>query len=70
VFYPSKFIYPRTARFLLQRPELAVTDVPMLYNSDDWKKERGRTIRFLSYGMMSTEDWKGAETPTYMGASF
>jgi nucleolar pre-ribosomal-associated protein 1 len=63
VFYPSNFIYPRTARFLLQRPELDVTDVPMLYSmlygsSDDWKKERGWIIRFLSDGMMSTEDWK------------
>ncbi|KAG2063529.1 hypothetical protein BDR04DRAFT_1037683, partial [Suillus decipiens] len=26
--------------------------------SDDWKKERGWIIRFLSDGMMSTEDWK------------
>ncbi|KAH7927036.1 hypothetical protein BV22DRAFT_1103957 [Leucogyrophana mollusca] len=63
IFYPSNFIYPPTARFLLQRPELDVTDVPMLYgmlysNSDDWKKERGWIIRFLSDGMMSTEDWK------------
>ncbi|KAG2124689.1 ribosome 60S biogenesis N-terminal-domain-containing protein [Suillus clintonianus] len=63
VFYPSNFIYPRTARFLLQRPELDVTDVPMLYgmlygSSDDWKKERGWIVRFLSDGMMSTEDWK------------
>lgn len=63
VFYPSNFIFPRTSRFLLQRPELDVTDVPMLYgmlysNSDDWKKERGWIIRFLSDGMMSTEDWK------------
>jgi len=63
VFYPSNFIYPRTSRFLLQRPELDVTDVPMLYgmlysSSDDWKKERGWIIRFLSDGMMSTEDWK------------
>lgn len=63
VFYPSNFIFPRTSRFLLQRPELDVTDVSMLYgmlysNSDDWKKERGWIIRFLSDGMMSTEDWK------------
>ncbi|KAG0699762.1 hypothetical protein DFH29DRAFT_990668 [Suillus ampliporus] len=63
VFYPSNFIYPRTSRFLLQRPELDVTDVPMLYgmlygSSDDWKKERGWIVRFLSDGMMSTEDWK------------
>jgi nucleolar pre-ribosomal-associated protein 1 len=52
-----------TARFLLQRPELDTSDVPMLYNmlyssSDDWKKERGWIIRFLSDGMMSSEDWR------------
>ncbi|KAG2045770.1 hypothetical protein BDR06DRAFT_1015311 [Suillus hirtellus] len=45
------------------RPELDVTDVPMLYgmlygSSDDWKKERGWTVRFFFDGMMSTEDWK------------
>ncbi|KAG2064662.1 hypothetical protein BDR04DRAFT_1162323 [Suillus decipiens] len=58
----SNFLYPCTACFL-QRPELVVTDVPMLYDmlhgsSDDWKRERGWIIRFLSGGMMSTEDWK------------
>lgn len=63
IFYPSNFIYPMTARFLLQRPELDVSDVPMLYNmlyssSGDWKKERGWIIRFLSDGMMSSEDWR------------
>ncbi|KAF8812641.1 hypothetical protein BYT27DRAFT_7159048 [Phlegmacium glaucopus] len=63
IFYPSNFIYPLTARFLLQRPELDTTDVPMLYgmlysSSDDWRKERGWIIRFLSDGMMSTEDWR------------
>ncbi|KAG5724436.1 Laccase-2 [Termitomyces sp. T112] len=63
IFYPSNFIYPITARFLLQRPELDINDVPLLYNmlycsSDDWKKERGWMIRFLSDGMMSTDDWK------------
>ena len=63
IFYPSNFIYPLTARFLLQRPELDTKDVPMLYgmlysSSDDWKKERGWIIRFLSDGMMSTEDWR------------
>lgn len=63
VFYPSNFIYLRTARFLLQRPELDVTDVPMLYgmlygSSNDWKKERGWIVRCLSDSLMSTEDWK------------
>lgn len=63
IFYPSNFIYPITARFLLQRPELDMNDVPMLYSmlyssSDDWKKERGWIIRFLSDGMMSSADWR------------
>jgi nucleolar pre-ribosomal-associated protein 1 len=63
IFYPSNFIYPTTARFLLQRPELDTTDVPMLYsmvysNSDDWKKERGWILRFLSDGMLSSDDWR------------
>ena len=63
VFYPSSFVYSLTARFLLQRPELDTTDVPMLYSmlynsDDDWRKERGWIIRFLSDGMMSTDDWR------------
>ena len=63
IFYPSNFIYPLTARFLLQCPELDTMDVPMLYgmlysSSDDWKKEREWIIRFLSDGMVSTEDWR------------
>ncbi|KAG6856484.1 hypothetical protein H0H87_003952 [Tephrocybe sp. NHM501043] len=63
IFYPSNFIYPITARFLLQRPELDTNDVPMLYNmlyssTDGWKKERGWIIRFLSDGMMSSDDWR------------
>ncbi|TFK65850.1 hypothetical protein BDN72DRAFT_178326, partial [Pluteus cervinus] len=63
IFYPSNFTYPLTSRFLLQRPELDTSDVPMLYgmlysNSDDWKKERGWIIRFLSDGMVNSDDWK------------
>ncbi|KAK2459367.1 hypothetical protein APHAL10511_008611 [Amanita phalloides] len=63
VFYPSNFIYPMTARFLLQRPELDTKDVPMLYvmlysSSDNWKKERGWIIRMLADGMVSSDDWR------------
>ncbi|KAH8115698.1 ribosome 60S biogenesis N-terminal-domain-containing protein [Phellopilus nigrolimitatus] len=63
IFYPSNFIYPITARFLLQRPELDVHDVPMLYgllysSSGDWKKERAWMVRFLADGMLSSEDWR------------
>lgn len=63
VFYPSNFIYPLTSRFLLQRPELDITDVPMLYgmlysSSGDWKKEHGWIIRMLADGAMSSDDWR------------
>jgi nucleolar pre-ribosomal-associated protein 1 len=63
VFYPSNFIYPLTARFLLQRPMMDPTDVPMLlsmlYSSgDDWKKERAWILRFLADGMTCGRDWK------------
>ncbi|OBZ71822.1 hypothetical protein A0H81_08147 [Grifola frondosa] len=63
IFYPSNFIYPLTARFLLQRPELDAGDVPMLYGmlysaSDDWKKERLWIVRFLSDGMIGNDEWQ------------
>ncbi|KAF9263035.1 hypothetical protein L218DRAFT_1077444 [Marasmius fiardii PR-910] len=68
VFYPSNFIYPLTARFLLQRPELDLMDVPMLYsmlyssNSEDgggqWKKERSWMLKFLADGLQNGTDWK------------
>ncbi|KAL0578525.1 hypothetical protein V5O48_003468 [Marasmius crinis-equi] len=66
IFYPSNFIYPLTARFLLQRPQLDVNDVPMLYamlyssNAEDgsWKKERTWMIRFLADGLQGSLDWK------------
>ncbi|KDQ65157.1 hypothetical protein JAAARDRAFT_75487 [Jaapia argillacea MUCL 33604] len=63
VFYPTNFIYPHTARFLLQRPEIDLNDVPMLYgmlysSSDDWKKERAWIIKFCADGMKSSEDWR------------
>jgi nucleolar pre-ribosomal-associated protein 1 len=64
LFYPSSFLYPLTARFLLQRPTLDSGDVPMLfamlYSSDEeWRKERGWIVRFLADGMTgSSEDWR------------
>ena len=64
IFYPSNFIYPLTARFLLQRAELDTQDVPMflgmLYSVSDenWRKERAWMIRFLTDGMASAYDWK------------
>ncbi|KAH9887708.1 ribosome 60S biogenesis N-terminal-domain-containing protein [Cubamyces lactineus] len=63
IFYPSNFIYPLTARFLLQRPTLDAADVPMLYgmlysSSDDWKKERAWIVRFLSDGIVGNDEWR------------
>ena len=63
IFYPSNFTYPLTARFLLQRPTLDPSDVPMLYSmlyssSDDWKKERAWIVRFLSDGIVGNEEWR------------
>ncbi|KAH6873670.1 hypothetical protein BKA70DRAFT_1450134 [Coprinopsis sp. MPI-PUGE-AT-0042] len=68
IFNPAHFVYPLTSRFLLQRPELDATDVPMLYSllyssSDDhWRKERGWILRFLADGMLAigsgSQDWK------------
>ena len=64
-FYPSTFLYPVISRFLLQRPELDTTDVPLLYSllysSEDgeWLRERTWMIRFLCEGMSegSAQDW-------------
>ncbi|EAU82375.1 hypothetical protein CC1G_06685 [Coprinopsis cinerea okayama7 len=68
IFNPSHFMYPLTSRFLLQRPEIDMTDVPMLYSllyssvDDRWRKERGWILRFLADGMLATgsgsQDWK------------
>ena len=63
LFYPSNFIYPLTARFLLQRPALDATDVPMLFGmlysaSDDWKKERAWIVRFLADGIAGADEWR------------
>ncbi|KAK7040796.1 hypothetical protein VNI00_009702 [Paramarasmius palmivorus] len=66
VFYPSNFTYPLTAKFLLQRPQLDITDVPllysMLYSSTDengqWKKDRAWMLRFLTDGMQGRDDWR------------
>lgn len=63
IFYPSNFSYPLTARFLLQRPTLDPSDVPMLFgmlysSSDDWKKERAWIVRFLSDGIIGNEEWQ------------
>ncbi|KAJ3798099.1 ribosome 60S biogenesis N-terminal-domain-containing protein [Lentinula aff. detonsa] len=64
VFYPSNFVYPVTARFLLQRPALDIGDVPMLYGmlyssaEDHGKKDHAWIIRMLADGMQSSLDWR------------
>lgn len=65
IFYPSSFLYPVISRFLLQRPELDTTDVPLLYSllysSEDgeWVRERAWMIRFLGEAMGDggARDW-------------
>ncbi len=63
IFYPSNFIYPITARFLLQRPALDPSDVPLLYGmlystSDDWKKERSWIVKFLGDSLQGSNEWQ------------
>ena len=64
IFYPSNYVYPLTARFLLQRAELDAQDIPMflgmLYSGSDenWRRERVWMIRFLTDGMAGAQDWK------------
>ncbi len=62
---PASFIYPTISHFLLQRPELDVGDVPLLYNllytaSDRYKQERMWILRFLRDVARSggRSDWK------------
>ena len=57
VFFPANFIYPLTSRFLLQRPEIDVSDVPLLYSmlhsgADEWKRERTWMLKFLADAML------------------
>ena len=69
IYQPSHFLYPSVMHFLLQRPVLDDTDIPlllsMLYSSNDdvekersWKLERSWIIRFIGDGMVSAQDWK------------
>jgi len=60
---PSHFLYSLTSRFLLQRPILDTSDVPMLYSmlyasEEGWKNERTWIIRLLRDGMKSETDWR------------
>lgn len=62
---PGSFISPVISHFLLQRPELDIGDVPLLYNllytaSDKYKQERMWILRFLRDVARSggRSDWK------------
>lgn len=62
IFYPSTTIYPLIMRFLLQRPQVDITDVPMLFASlysttDEWRQERRWIIHFIADGMVQSQDW-------------
>lgn len=57
IFHPQSFLYPHTARFLLQRPTLDAGDVPLLFgllyaSGEDWKRERAWMVRYLGEGML------------------
>lgn len=65
VFFPANFIYPLTSRFLLQRPELDTSDVPMLYSmlnsgADEWKRERTWMLKYLADAMLgaAAPEWE------------
>lgn len=58
---PSSFIYPLSSRFLLQRPTLDATDVPLLYgmlysSSDASRRERMWILRLLRDGTRTAAD--------------
>lgn len=63
IFYPSNVMYPLIMRFLLQRPEIDTSDVPMLFaslysTSDEWRQERWWIIHLIADGMSQSQDWK------------
>ncbi|CBQ73977.1 conserved hypothetical protein [Sporisorium reilianum SRZ2] len=62
---PGTFMYPIISHFLLQRPALDITDVPLLYSllytaSDKYRQERMWMLRFLRDVARSGggSDWK------------
>ncbi|GAA5984401.1 hypothetical protein JCM10908_003333 [Rhodotorula pacifica] len=65
---PESPLYPSFMRFLLQRSIIDARDVPMFYsmlyssNADEFaaspRDERAWMVRFLTEGLMRTQDWK------------
>lgn len=63
VFYSSNFTYPLTTRFLLQRPQFDIGDIPLLYStlfgaSDQWRNERAWIVQFMADSTVGREEWK------------
>ncbi|GAA6025207.1 hypothetical protein JCM11491_004864 [Sporobolomyces phaffii] len=65
---PASPLYPAFTRFLLQRSTIDLRDVPMFYTmmysskADEWaaspREERGWMVRYLTEGLVRTQDWK------------
>lgn len=63
---PSSFTYPIFSRFLLQRPELDISDVPLFYNllnsssSETHRQEKAWILRFLRDSIKAggRNEWK------------
>ncbi|KAG0141242.1 hypothetical protein CROQUDRAFT_110611 [Cronartium quercuum f. sp. fusiforme G11] len=60
---PESSIYPRLSRFLMQRPVIDVTDVPMLYtmlysDGDCPAEDQRWLLELLRDGLNTTRDWK------------
>ncbi|GAA5877773.1 hypothetical protein JCM3774_000753 [Rhodotorula dairenensis] len=65
---PESPLYPTFMRFLLQRSTIDARDVPMFYsmlyssNADEFaaspRDERAWMVRFLTEGLVRTQDWK------------
>lgn len=60
---PSNHAYPLIMRFLLQRPQLDVKNVPLFFDlllsySEDRRWERGWILKLLRDGVKSSLDWQ------------
>ena len=59
---PTHVLYTAVSRFLLQRPYLDLTDVPLLYNllnspsHSDFRQERSWILRLLYHGLNTKLD--------------
>ncbi|KAJ3092571.1 hypothetical protein HK102_005609 [Quaeritorhiza haematococci] len=61
--HPDSHMYPHINKFLLQRPVMDLTDVPMFYNmfystTDFGRRERIWMLRLLAYGLNTAMDYR------------